>query len=67
MDLFAKTFLAVVVLMHYHGPSGSTAAASGSTAGVLAVVPLHPAVVPLGTGCEWENGWIPPPLYKGFF
>ena len=38
-DLFAKTFLAVVVPLHYQGTSGSTAGVSGSTAGVPAVVP----------------------------
>ena len=43
MDLFAKTFLAVVVPLHYQGPSGSTA-------GVPAAVPLQPAVVPLAGG-----------------
>ena len=65
MDPFAKTFPAVVVLVHYQGASGSTAGVSGSTAGGPAVVPLHPAVVPLGTGCEWENGWIPPHYIRG--
>ena len=42
-DPFAKTFPAVVVLVNYQG-------ASGSTAGGPAVVPLHPAVVPPGSG-----------------
>ena len=30
-----------------------------------AVVPLQPAVVPLDSGSEWENGWIPPHYIKG--
>ncbi len=52
------------MLLHYQGPSGSTAGvpavvplqpavvplAGGSTAGVPAVVPLQPAVVPLELG-----------------